>query len=234
MAKRRIFLSGTLTEDSFLVRDLGINPDSVRNPISKGDVSYSGERLILLPHKLLPEISREQVIEWVTLTAKTRKSFGIFALVPSNQVASSWKSKGAIETNVANLERAIGDLEKDVLLDQSEKVVVLLNEYDGVDLPDDLCRVLCLDSSPSYSSLLDTYMSRVRPDSDVIRRKLAQRIEQGMGRGIRGISDWCAVVVAGYDLTSYLSDKQKRKYLSPETQTQLEIAEELLESLKGE
>ena len=48
-AQRRIFLSATLAEDAFLVRDLGIRPESVTNPLSVGDVPYCGERLVLMP-----------------------------------------------------------------------------------------------------------------------------------------------------------------------------------------
>jgi hypothetical protein len=48
-ARSRVFLSATLSEDALLVRDMGIAPESVTDRLCVGDVTYSGERLILLP-----------------------------------------------------------------------------------------------------------------------------------------------------------------------------------------
>jgi hypothetical protein len=81
---------------------------------------------------------------------------------------------------------------------------------------------------------MDRYAQEIRPDSWVTRRKLAQRVEQGMGRGIRGINDWCIVIVAGNNLTDFLSEQTKRAFLSTEAQMQIRIAEELVTALKKE
>ncbi len=233
-AQRRIFLSATLAEDAFLVRDLGINPDSVTNPLCVGDVLYCGERLILMPTLVDATLKRDKLVEWVSGIASKHGDFGVVAITPSFAHAKKWESIGAKTTNVQNLYDSINDLKNEVKKKAATKVLVLVNEYDGVDLPDSTCRILCLDSLPAYSSLIDRYMQEIRPESLRLRQQLAQRVEQGMGRAIRGSSDWCIVVPIGNNLTDFLSENSKRAFLSKEAQLQIKVGEELAEEMRSE
>lgn len=233
-AQRRIFLSATLTEDAFLVRDLGIRRESVTNPLSCSDVKYCGERLILIPTLVDTTLARAKIINWLSSLAAKHGEFGVVSITPSFRHTNRWESEGARVTNVQNLYENINDLNAEIKRKIAKKVLVLVNEYDGVDLPDATCRILCLDSLPSYSLLIDRYSQETRPSSLRLRRQLAQRVEQGMGRAIRGSSDWCIVVTIGNDLTDFLSEKAKRAFLSKEAQMQIRIGEELAEEMKGE
>ena len=233
-AKRRIFLSATLTEDSFLIRDLGIDSVSIEKPLTLEDVTYSGERMILIPTLVNSSFSREKIIEWVSRYSEKHGDFGVIALVPSSKHAEDWKSEGGIITNKDNLEKTITELKELIEKVTARHPTVLVNRYDGVDLPDNVCRILCLDSIPTHASLNDKYAQAVRPDSRIIRRQLAQRIEQGIGRGIRGPSDWCVVIATGNKLTSFLSETAKSEFLSNETKEQIKIAKDLSDEMKGE
>ena len=231
-AKRRIFLSATLTEDAFLVKDLGIDAKSVDRPLMLEDEKYSGERMILIPTLLNPHITREDVIKWISKYAQEHGDFGILSLVPSRYRLKEWKDGGGKVTNVSDLNKSISNLKELIKNNTARHVTVLLNEYDGVDLPDATCRILCLDSMPSYTSLSDRYSQDVRPNSNIIQRQLTQRIEQGIGRGIRGTSDWCIVIITGDKLTDFLSEKEKIRFLSNETKEQIKIAREIAEEMK--
>jgi len=233
-ADRRIFLSATLTEDAFLVRDLGVAPESVSNPLSTKDVKYSGERLILIPTLVDSNLKREKIISWLLKFASKHGSFGVVSIVPSFHHAKEWMQGGAKVTTVRDLHQNIDELKMKVKQKDAKEVLILVNEYDGVDLPDSICRILCLDSLPSYNLLIDRYAQEVRQDSRVIRRQQAQRVEQGIGRAIRGSSDWCIAVVIGNKLTDFLSEDAKRKFLSNEAQIQIKIGEELASEMKIE
>jgi len=224
-AHRRIFLSATLTDDAFLIRDFGIEPESVTNPLIYSSVKYSGERLILIPTLVDPELKRDEIISWITKFANENSNFGVVSIVPSFNHAKDWK-KSQI-TNVKNLYDSIDELKTEIKQNDAKKVLVLVNEYDGVDLPDSTCRILCLDSLPEYSSLIDRNTQNTRPGTSVLRRLQAQKVEQGIGRAIRGSSDWCIVVIIGNNLTDFLSENAKRIYFSNEAQKQIEIGEEL-------
>ena len=233
-ATRRIFLSATLTEDAFLIRDLGIDRTSIEKPLTLEDVTYSGERMILIPTLVNLSFTREKIIEWVSRYSEKHGNFGVFSLVPSSKHAKDWELEGGIVTNKDNLDEVIVELKDLIGNGTARHPTILVNRYDGIDLPDDICRVLCLDSVPTHASLSDKYTQAVRPDSRIIRRQLAQRIEQGIGRGIRGPNDWCVIIATGNKLTSFLSETAKNEFLSNETIEQIQIAKELSDEMKGE
>jgi len=231
-AKRRIFLSATLTEDAFLIKDMDIEPQRVTNPLTFTGMKYSGERLILIPTIIDPSLSRFSLIKWISKLAEKNGSFGIFSIVPSKNHAISWE--GSIVPTTMNIEECIRNVGEEIKKGTAKKVIVLVNRYDGIDLPGKTCQILCLDSLPSYNSLIDRYQQNVRAETSLYRRALAQRIEQGMGRGIRGSTDHCIVLIIGTDISEFLSENIKRSFLSPEAQCQIMIGEELAELLKEE
>lgn len=226
-AEKRIFLSATLFDDTFLVKGIGLDPETVINPLASGDVKYCGERLIIIPSLVDIELDREKIISWVHTIADKYGTFGVFGLTPSFGHSEKWEDKGAVITDASNLAKTLKVVKTDIENENAKKPIVLVNKYDGVDLPDNTCRILVLDSLPSYKTLMDRYLQETRPFSGIIRNQLAQRVEQGMGRGIRGFTDYCIVIVTGRDLTNFISNKTKRKYLSKEAQLQIEIGEKL-------
>jgi len=229
-AKNRFFLSATLNEDAFLIKDLNINPTRVANPLTYDGLKYSGERLILIPSVIDPSLYRFDLIEWIGKLAVKNGNFGIFCIVPSKNLASHWKE--AITPNI--LDQWIEKLRQEIYTKKAKQVTVLINKYDGVDLPGDLCRVLILDSLPTYNSLIDRYHQSIRSGTSTLKRLQAQRIEQGMGRGIRGSTDHCVVIVIGTDISEFLSENSNRQFLSVEARTQIKIGEEVAELLKTE
>ena len=233
-AKQRVFLSATLNEDTFLVKDLDVDPESVICPLSLPATTHIGERLILIPQLLDHCLERDSIIDWITRLAKNYKEFGTASIVPSLNLTRDWTARGGKIADASNLEEKIGEIRECVSSKTCENVTILLNTYDGVDLPDGLCRVLCLDSMPSHTSLFERYSYRMRKNSSTVNKQMAQRLEQGMGRAIRGISDWCIVVLTGSRLTRFVSEHRMRQFLSNETQKQIEIAEDLAGQIRTE
>jgi len=232
--QRRIFLSATLTEDSFLVKDFGIDPDSVLNPITAEDVKYSGERLIIMPTLVNSDLKRIELVKWIVTLAEKHGNFGVVTIVPSFKLAEDWIKNNSKVTSVRDLHKDINIINSEIKNNNAKQVLTLVNEYDGVDLPGNTCRILCLDSLPSYKLLIDRYQQEIRFESKLIKRKLAQRVEQGIGRAIRGSNDWCIVVLIGNDVTDFLSEKSKRELLSEEAQLQINMCEELASELQSE
>ena len=65
----------------------------------------------------------------------------------------------------------------------------------------------------------------------MINATIAQRVEQGMGRGTRGAGDHCVVVITGDDLIAWTSRPANLKLLTPSTRAQLEMGKELSRSI---
>jgi hypothetical protein len=59
---------------------------------------------------------------------------------------------------------------------------VLANRYDGIDLPDDSCRVLIFDSKPYSESLTDLYQEFCRPDSEATLMRTIRTLPKEMAR----------------------------------------------------
>jgi len=230
--KRRIFLSATLTDDAFLIKDLGIDSESVNSPLSYNKEKFSGERLILIPSLIDVGLERKDIIPWIDVLVNKYGQFGFFSIVPSFKLAQDWGT--SVVTNVSEIQNNIEELKTKINNGDVKQILVLVNQYDGIDLPDDICRILCLDSLPAYSTLADRYIQYTRPESILIRQMLSQKIEQGIGRSIRGRSDYSIVIIMGTELTNFMSVHSKRVDFSAETQQQILIGEELANDMKGD
>lgn len=231
-ADNRFYLSATLADDVFLVKNFNLNPDVVTAPLTCREKKYSGERLIIIPTLIDNQLDRNFIIEWLTRYIQSKGDFGVFALVNSSYRAHDWK--GSEIMTVSKLEPKIQLLISQIEKNVAKSVFVLINGYDGVDLPDRTCRILCLDSLPSYTSLSERFIEKNLPRTRIFRKLMSQRIEQGIGRSIRGSNDWSAVLIIGNDLTSFISDKSKRVDLSDEVQKQISIGELLIPQLKSD
>ncbi len=90
-------------------------------------------------------------------------------------------------------------------------------------MPDNACRILIMDSKPYFDSLLDRYEEGCRPDSDIINIRIAQKVEQGLGRSVRGEKDYSIIVLVGGDLVKFVKSPLSSKYFSAQTRKQIEI-----------
>ena len=70
--------------------------------------------------------------------------------------------------------------------------------------------------------------------SESFRIRKVQRLEQGMGRGIRDAEDHCAVVLLGSELALSLVDAADLAHFSPATRAQITLSQAVAEQIKGE
>jgi replicative superfamily II helicase len=228
-AKHRVFMSATVTDDAFLVKGLQLAPETITKPLSYAKETWSGEKMVLLPSLIHEELDRERIVKGLAVPNPKRR-FGVVALVPSFNRTKDWESYGAIVANKDSLSDIIDGLKHD----KFEKTVVLANRYDGIDLPDDSCRVLVFDTKPYSESLTDLYQEFCRPDSEATLMRTIRTVEQGMGRSVRGEKDYCVVIVIGTDLIRLVRDKESRKYLSSQMAAQIQLGLEIADMARQE
>jgi len=111
---------------------------------------------------------------------------------------------------------------------------VLSNKYDGIDLPYDACRLLVLDGLPEVRRYFDRYEQSVLNDGDDILSRQMQRIEQGMGRGVRANDDYCVVMIMGSKLTQALFSTEATGKFSPATAAQMKLSSNLAKQIRGQ
>lgn len=220
-------MSATTQNDSFFIKGLDLSVDSVKNPLKDDSYKWSGEKMIILPSLISEELNREEIIAWL---AKEKYNKGIVAIVPSFEKGKEYSSYGAIMASNKNIFECILNLKTK----NDIKTLVIANRYDGIDLPDNACRVLIIDSLPYFDSLSDKYEEICRPNSDVINVKIAQKIEQGLGRSVRGEKDYSAILLIGSDLVRFVNCIETKKFFSNQTQKQIDIGFEIVDMSREE
>lgn len=216
-AKQRILMSATTQNDSFFINGLNFSLESIKNPLIDPDAKWSGEKMILLPSLIDDWIDRDAIIS--NMCRSEERQYGIVSLVPGFEKASDYLAFGAKVAKKETLEILLTELREKKYNDP----IIIVNRYDGIDLPDDTCRILILDSKPYFDSLNDKYEESCRKSSDEINIKIAQKVEQGLGRSVRGERDYSIIMIVGDDLTKFIKSPLTTKYFTKQTQQQIAI-----------
>ncbi|SDI90641.1 Replicative superfamily II helicase [Frankineae bacterium MT45] len=227
-AKHRIYLTATLADDSVLVTDFGADPASVARPITPTTAGDIGERMILAPMELNPELPVQAVRKSMQTLAENHN---VVVIVPSLRMAGTWETYTTRDKIVL-----AGDVSSMVARLRQEHVglVVLVNKYDGIDLPGNACRVLVLDGLPESFSGDDRVETLLTSRTTGTDERQVQRIEQGMGRGVRSNEDHCVVFLLGARLTQLIAAPATFALFGPATRAQLEQSREIAGDLDGQ
>ena len=223
-ASHRIFMSATVTDDAFLVKGLQLTPETIIDPVTYDKERWSGEKMILLPSLIHGTLGRAQIVSGYGVS-DAKRHYGHVALVPSFQKTLDWQGYGAVVAKSDTLPQIIDRLRKG----EYENTIVLANRYDGIDLPDDTCRILIFDGRPFSENLIDLYQESCRPNSDATLMRTVRAVEQGLGRSVRGEKDYSVAVIIGADIVRLIRDRESRKHLSSQMSAQIEIGLELAE-----
>jgi replicative superfamily II helicase len=221
-AECRVFMSATVTDDSFLVKGLGLDAHVIRSPLVFNQEKWSGEKMVLIPSLVDPSLERSEIVKMFAAPTP-RRTVGVVALCPSLERTRDWEKYGALVCTRGDIYENVERLKQGLY----DKTVVLANRYDGIDLPDATCRILILDSRPFAESILDRYLERCLGNTEAIATKVARRIEQGLGRSVRGEKDYCVILLIGTDLVAQMKTPSLRGYFSPQTRMQVEIGLEI-------
>jgi hypothetical protein len=225
-AARRIYMTATLADDGILVSHFQADPAHVLNPIrpkSGGDI---GDRMILAPQEINPKITVDEI---KALAAEKAKAVNVCVIVPSKERAKYWSDIADQTLTKDNIDHGTEKLREGHV-----GVTVFVNKYDGIDLPAKACEILIIDGLPEVEGLIARAEHAILSET---RRQLIrqiQRIEQGMGRGVRSSEDHCVVLLIGARLTQRIHNPAARTLFSPATRAQLQLGRDVTEQLKDQ
>lgn len=228
-AHHRILMSATTQNDSFFIKGLGLTSEAVNKPLTAKNEKWSGEKMILIPSLIHEELRSDVMINKLAKPDPKFKS-GIVVITSSFNKTKLYKALNYIVADSKILFKKISDLKSGKI----GQPVVIVNRYDGLDLPDDACRVLILDSCPFAESLTERYEESCRENSEIINIKIAQKIEQGLGRSVRGEKDYSVIMLIGSDLVKSVKSVTSQKYFSAQTRKQINIGLEIAELSKDD
>lgn len=226
-AKRKIYMSATISDDSDILRTFDSNPASLENPLKSRSLAGISERMILVPDLMPftpPENFNQNLVKWTV----DKKGLGAVVLVPSEGATESWKHFAEISIG-KDVEKVVQQLQEQATLGPA----VFANRYDGIDLPGDSCRLLVMEGLPKGTSDYEIFKASTLYEGNTILKGIAQRIEQGLGRGARGAGDHCVILLVGKDIASWISKEANFKFLTSATQAQLEMGIEVSKEIKS-
>ncbi len=224
-AQRRIYMTATLADDSILVSHFQADAKDVAKPIRPKGGGDIGDRMILAPQEINPDYTLEEIR---TLVANIAKTLNAVVIVPSKKRAGFWKDVAQQILDKDNIHEGV-----DRLRNQHVGLTVLINKYDGIDLPGTACELLVIDGLPEVSGLGERLEMLLL---DGTKRQLVrqiQRIEQGMGRGVRSSDDHCVVLLLGGRLTQRLHQPEAEAMFSSATQAQIALGKEVANQARG-
>jgi hypothetical protein len=224
-ANQRIYMSATLGDGGDLERLTG-RREIKRLPIPpEWDRHGIGRRYFVFPSFSL----RDE--ETVKLRHELMKVAGrSLVLVPSMLLREEIVSD--VATNLQFPVFAAEDIErsKRPFVQQPHAVAVVANRYDGIDFPNDDCRLLFIDGLPRAMNAQERFIMSRMGANVLYNERVQTRVLQAIGRCTRSLQDYSAVVVSGDELPDYLNDRNRRTYLHPELQAELEFG---IEQSKG-
>lgn len=217
----RLYMSATLADDSVLVRELGCKIDSAKYPVIPSKDKGLGERMVIAPSLTSPVLDRKWVMD---LCSTISKKYNVVVLSPNEYSAREWESVGARVYMKNNVSLAVQALKNQT---HSPSLSVFVNRYDGIDLPDNACRVLVIDGLPMGDGIVDKFDSTMFSTPGGVRNRLVYRIEQGMGRAVRSHVDYAVILLVGSEIAHFIAKHDVLSSMNVDTQIQLKLALEL-------
>ena len=106
---------------------------------------------------------------------------------------------------------------------KNKKAALLLSRYDGLDLPDEACRLLVFGGLPSGTNLQERFLWSKIAAFSLLRDRVITRFTQGVGRCTRSDNDYAVVFLIGRRLVDFILKNENRRILNPELQAELEF-----------
>ena len=224
-ADRKVFMTATLVDDSILASHFGVKADHLARAIVPDSAGDIGDRMIILPQVINTETTDDQIKTYCKLCSA---NMNVVVIVPSAFRASYWADVADLILNTGNIYAGVERLKNEQV-----GLTVLINRYDGIDLPQNACRLLVIDGFPDVRRQIDKVKQSILMGTERQLNQVLQKVEQGMGRGIRSNDDYCVVFLMGRNLTSHLYSYGAKDRLSPGTKAQLTLSEQLSDQIKG-
>jgi hypothetical protein len=215
-AKQRIYMSATLGGGSDLQRSYGIE----KLAMVRAKSSQWGRRYIFVPGVHTGADEAIQIVGSAWDEIKTRRAV---LLTPSERVMNRTFDK--LENAVAHKPARLGAADiansLDGFITKNDVVLALAGRYDGLDLPDDQCRLLILSESPAAINPLERHLSERWKMGPVLRKRERTRIVQGMGRCTRNATDFAVIVWLGQSLVNAATSSPLLAGLPPELRAEV-------------
>lgn len=218
-AKQRILMSATLGHSGELERITGLSKITKLPIVNDWDKNGVGRKFFIIPS--ISEAKFEEAKIMLELHKISKKSV---VLVPNHNYENNIKS---IMTNFSSETELFSarDIENSKLrfIQSSDAMVVMANRFDGVDFPDDECRMLIIIDLPKVANIQEKFLATRMGSNILYSERIKTRIIQAVGRCTRNTRDSSVVCILGNSIIKNLIEPQNLKAFAPELRAELEF-----------
>lgn len=225
---RRIFMTATLGDLEDLRRAYAIDKVNDIRVAHKQD----GRRFVFVPGLVLGDDQTYEAIRTIWRRLDPRRAVVIApSFVILNQLMTNIRECLG-DSRISFL--GARDIEESLspFTDSLNSILGLANRYDGLDLPDDDCRLLVLGGSPRATNELEANLSAAWKLGPALRWREATRLVQGMGRCTRNATDFAIICLLGQSLINVTTNPAFLKLLPATLQAEIQWGKEQIEELK--
>jgi Type III restriction enzyme, res subunit len=216
-AKQHVYMSATFGEDGDIERLFGVKNISKIPIPSEWNKRNIGRRLILFPNLSDQDSNSEQSLNSsVEMISSVERAL---IITTDDRTSKLWNDKLSKTHDIIRsdkIEKSLDDFVK-----SKKPSILLLERYDGIDLPGDQCRLMLIDSSPSAAGLQEKYFLIRLGASVQLKNRIRTRITQAMGRCTRDEGDYSVVIIYGNDITQWLCNADNTQEMHPELQAEI-------------
>jgi hypothetical protein len=217
-AKQRLYMSATLGSSGELERISGrknIHRLKIPQNYNKQGI---GRRFFVIPERSLPEDEIDEIL--IKMIEKTGR--GLF-LCPDDRTATQIKTQigASLDYPIFNAKEI--EQSKAPFITEEKAVAILSNRYDGIDFPENECRLLIIYGLSRATNLQEKFIITRMGAVSLLNERILTRIIQAFGRCTRSATDYSAVIIRGEEITHQIMTSEWRSYLHPELQAELEF-----------
>ncbi|HKP89475.1 MAG TPA: DEAD/DEAH box helicase [Thermoleophilaceae bacterium] len=211
---QRVYMSATLGAAGELERAFGVAPIE-RVPAQPGWARHgSGRRFIVVADAQgSAEDTDALVSDAISATPRA------IAIAPSRRRIEQFAAR-CIPDGYAR----VGHDAIEQFKSADKSVLTIANRYDGIDMPNDACRLVVLDGVPAQTHLQERFVATKLGARRVLSERIRTRLVQGMGRCTRNRHDYAAVILCGEDMLEFITRADEISALRPDLQAEVRLA----------
>lgn len=239
--QQRVYMSATIHEPQDLSRRLG-SPPIVKLDVPKELIKEEDGRGLFIFNQVATASPKKDVPEEVLeplrqLLLDCGKSVW---LCSSGHEADKWRSwlqsyysENELSVPPTWLLTSTGD-ELESFRVSATGHLFIAGRFEGMDFPDDVCRLAVFPSLPRATGLLERFFADHLRDASFLRMRTLERIKQGIGRCIRGRKDYAVCYFIDPRFYSEMESAEFGELVSEQIRREVEVGLQLTEAGMGQ
>jgi hypothetical protein len=225
-ANHRLYLSATLGRPGDVQRRLGTYPIATIDTPPELCTATTGRRTFLLNPNSSEALS-DEVLDFVLEQTDAAVADGpgrAAWLCASNNEADEVETVLGNQGMTVFRLRAGDDAPFERWRTAPQAQLVTAGRFDGLDLPDDTCRLVIIPSVPAASSEFERFAVAYLGDASYMRHRVGQRVTQALGRANRTENDSALYLGLDPGFAATLADSAVRSSIGPDVNPAVRLA----------